>query len=41
VIRPLRVPADIVVIGRDDYEKWKDAPSTVFFHAHREGRVVA
>jgi len=41
VIRPLRMPADIVVIGRDDYEKWKDAPSTVFFYAHREGRVVA
>lgn len=41
VIRHLRIPADIVVIGREEYERWKDAPTSVFFHAHREGRVVA
>jgi predicted nucleotidyltransferase len=40
-IRSFRIPADIVVIARDDFEQWKDAPNTVFYHAHREGRRIA
>lgn len=41
VIRPLRVPADIVVIGRDEFEEWKDTPNNVFYYAHHEGRLIA
>ena len=41
VLRPLRIPADIVVISSGEFEIWKDAPNNVFYYAHREGRLIA
>jgi predicted nucleotidyltransferase len=40
VLRPLRIPVDIVVIGRADFEKWSKAPGTVFHLAATEGKVL-
>lgn len=40
VIRPLRVPADIIVVDRDTYDQWRTAPSNVCAEAFREGRVL-
>jgi predicted nucleotidyltransferase len=39
VLRPLRVPADVVVVSRQVFEEWKDTPNTVIYEAAREGRV--
>jgi predicted nucleotidyltransferase len=41
VLRPMHLPADIVVVNRDTCEQWKDAPGCVFSEAAREGRVFA
>jgi predicted nucleotidyltransferase len=40
IIRPLHIPADIVVIGREEFEDWKDTPNSVFYYAQREGRLI-
>jgi predicted nucleotidyltransferase len=39
VLRPLRIPADVLVTSRDTYEKWADTPGTALHEAAREGRV--
>ncbi|NJL31188.1 MAG: nucleotidyltransferase domain-containing protein [Phycisphaerales bacterium] len=38
VLRPLRVPADVLVTTREQFRFWRDTPNTVYFHAAREGR---
>ncbi|MCD4814218.1 nucleotidyltransferase domain-containing protein [bacterium] len=40
VLRPLKIPVDIVVSSRDDFQEWSDMPGTVFHRAAREGRVL-
>ena len=39
VLRPLRIPADVLVISRRDFEEWRDLPGTVVYEAAREGRI--
>lgn len=39
VIRPMRLPADIIVVSRSMFEEWKDAPNSVFHEAARDGKV--
>ena len=39
VVRRMRVPADIVVIGQEMYEQWKDAPNSIYNEAARDGKV--
>ncbi len=39
VLRPLRVPADVLVISQERFEYWKDTPGTVYYEAARGGRV--
>ena len=39
VLRPLRVPADVLVASKHTFEKWSDTPGTVFYEAAQEGRV--
>ena len=38
-LRPLRIPADVLVTSDADFREWRDAPGTVFYEAAREGRV--
>jgi predicted nucleotidyltransferase len=39
-LRPLRIPVDLVVVGRKEYEKWADTPGTLWYAVSREGKVV-
>jgi predicted nucleotidyltransferase len=39
-LRPLRVPADVLVYSSDDVARWGDQPGSALYWALREGRVV-
>ena len=39
VLRPLRIPVDVLVASRATFEKWAQTPGTVLYEAAREGRV--
>ncbi len=41
ILRPLRVPADIIVIDCHEFDDWKDIPNNIFYYAHHEGRRIA
>jgi len=40
ILRPFRIPKDILVYSRDEFEKWADSPNHVIAHAAREGRLL-
>jgi uncharacterized protein len=37
-LRPLRIPADVLVVSRAVFDAWKDLPNNVVYMAAREGR---
>ena len=39
-LRPLRVPADVLVTTRRTFDQWRTTPNNVFYEAAREGRVL-
>lgn len=39
-LRPLRVPADVLVYSRSEVDQWGHQPGTALYWALREGRVV-
>lgn len=39
VLRPLRIPVDVLVVSRKQFDEWQDIPSTVIYEAAREGRL--
>jgi uncharacterized protein len=39
-LRPLRVPADVLVYSREEVNRWGQQPGTALYWALREGRVV-
>jgi predicted nucleotidyltransferase len=39
VLRPLRIPVDILVISEETFRTWSDTPGTVVYEAAHEGRV--
>ena len=39
VLRPLRVPADVMVASEKTFREWSDTPGTVLYEAALEGRV--
>jgi len=39
-IRPLRIPADIVVVSKKSFDEWRDVSGTIIHAAAREGRVL-
>jgi len=39
VLRPLRIPVDVLVTTAAAYEHWADTPGTLYYEAKREGRV--
>lgn len=39
IVRPLRIPVDIVVASYAVFENWKEIPNTVFYEADKEGIV--
>jgi len=40
VLRPLRIPVEVLVVSRKTFEDWADTPGTVLYEAAREGRVL-
>ncbi len=38
-LRGLRVPADVLVVSRAQFEYWSETPNTVYYQAATEGRV--
>lgn len=40
VLRPLRIPVDVLVTDTQQFEAWKDQPGTALYDAAREGRVL-
>jgi predicted nucleotidyltransferase len=41
VLRPLRLPVDVLVVSRRAFDAWKDMPNNVIYQAAREGRSYA
>lgn len=40
VLRPLRLPVDVLVVSRRSYLEWADVPGTVLHAAAKEGQVL-
>lgn len=41
VLRPLKIPVDVLVVSAEGFRAWKDQINNVIFEAAREGRVYA
>jgi predicted nucleotidyltransferase len=40
VLRPLRIPVDVLVASEKVFNEWADTPGTVLYEAAREGKVL-
>ncbi len=40
LLRPLRIPADVLVYSRQIFDEWSQIPGTVIHEAVREGKVL-
>lgn len=40
VLRPLRIPADVLVFSQADFDQWASIPGTVLHEAAQEGKVL-
>ena len=40
VLRPLRVPADVLVVSEGTFRGWSDTPGTVYYEAAHQGRTI-
>lgn len=40
VLRPLKIPVDILVASRENFEKWRHAAGTILYQADQEGKVL-
>ncbi len=40
VLRPLRIPVDVIVATEDQVEEWGALPGTALYYALKEGEVV-
>jgi predicted nucleotidyltransferase len=40
VLRPLRIPVDVLVASEKVFNDWADTPGTVLYEAAREGKVL-
>lgn len=38
-LRPLHVPADVLVVSQRSFDDWADVPGTVLYEAAHEGRI--
>lgn len=39
-LRPLRIPADVLVFSQADFDRWSSIPGTVLHQATQEGRLI-
>jgi len=40
LLRPLRIPVDVLVFSRAVFEKWSRIPGNVLYRAAKEGKVL-
>ena len=40
ILRPLRIPVNIIVVSEKVFNEWADTPGTVIYEAALEGRVL-
>ncbi len=40
ILRPLRLPVDLLVVSRQTFQEWADTPGTVIYQAAKEGKVL-
>jgi predicted nucleotidyltransferase len=40
VLRPLRIPVDVLVASEKVFNDWADTPGTVLYEAAKEGKVL-
>lgn len=40
VLKPFRVPKDILVYSQDEFEKWEDSINHIVAHAVKEGKLI-
>ena len=40
LLRPLRVPVDILVVSRKTFTEWSQTPGTIIHRAASEGKIV-
>jgi predicted nucleotidyltransferase len=40
ILRPLRLPVDLLVVSRRTFQEWSDTPGTVIYQAAKEGKVL-
>ena len=40
ILRPLRLPFDVMVVSEDDIEEWGDLPGSALYWALKEGKVL-
>ena len=39
VLRPLRIPVDVLVLTHEGFDYWRDTPNTIAYRALKEGKV--
>ena len=39
ILRPLRIPVDVLVASRRHFEYWADTPGTIYYEAAVEGKL--
>jgi len=39
VLRPLRIPVDVLVASKQTFDYWADTPGTIYYEVAQEGRV--
>ncbi len=39
ILRPLRIPIDLLVASQQEFDYWHDTPNTIYYHAEQEGRA--
>ena len=40
IVRPLRIPADVLVYSTEEVARWGEQPGSALYWALREGKVV-
>ena len=40
VLRPLRIPVDVLVTSAEAFEEWADTPGTLYHEVKQEGKVL-
>ena len=40
ILSPLRIPVDVIVASKEDFDYWCDTPGNIFYDAANNGKVL-